>query len=266
MKILFAADLHENKKSYHALFELVTRESPDILVLGGDYFRTSRSAATQLAFIEEFLAPGLVQLDVPIYFIPGNTDFPSAIERMSQLSDHVKLLDLNPVNIGAGLTLCGYGMVNVSPFRIKNYERRDVACEEYRDPKPCLMSGTGTALTEVSPYTLNQLPSIEEELQSIDGGQGAIWVMHGPPFGTKLDMISKTQHVGSRAIRAAIEKHRPLLTLHGHIHESPYVSGSWSDRLNETICVNPGSGAGLHAVSIHIEHQRILGLKHTALS
>jgi len=42
--------------------------------------------------------------------------------------------------------------------------------------------------------------------------------------------------VGSKSIRDAIEKHQPLLGLHGHIHES---RGSF--KIGRTICVNPGS-------------------------
>jgi len=265
MKLIYAADLHGNKKAYQELIELAMRRAPDILLMGGDYFRPSRNVASQLAFIEEFLAPALVQLEVPVYFIPGNTDYPIAIERLSQIANHIKLLDLNPVRIGSGLVLRGYGMVNVSPFRIKNYERRDLAGEEFRGSDSYLLTGAGTKLTEVAPDTLNQLPSIEEELQHIDGGRGEIWVMHAPPYGTKLDMINQSQHVGSRAIREAIKKHQPLLTLHGHIHESPYVSGSWMDHLNDSICINPGSGSGLHAITLEVADGRILELKHTAL-
>ncbi len=30
------------------------------------------------------------------------------------------------------------------------------------------------------------------------------------------------------------------MTLHGHIHESPEVSGAYTDRIAETLCINPG--------------------------
>lgn len=44
---------------------------------------------------------------------------------------------------------------------------------------------------------------------------------------------------GSRSVRRAIEKHQPLLGLHGHIHESPGAI-----RIGRTLCVNPGSEYG----------------------
>ncbi len=44
---------------------------------------------------------------------------------------------------------------------------------------------------------------------------------------------------GSTAVRQAIEKHQPLLGLHGHIHESPGAV-----RIGRTLCINPGSEYG----------------------
>jgi Icc-related predicted phosphoesterase len=42
--------------------------------------------------------------------------------------------------------------------------------------------------------------------------------------------------VGSRAVRAAIERYRPILSLHGHIHESRAVT-----KIGPTTAINPGS-------------------------
>ena len=44
---------------------------------------------------------------------------------------------------------------------------------------------------------------------------------------------------GSAAVRAAIEKYQPLLSLHGHIHES-----RGDTRIGRTVAVNPGSEYG----------------------
>jgi Icc-related predicted phosphoesterase len=41
-------------------------------------------------------------------------------------------------------------------------------------------------------------------------------------------------HAGSIAIRRFIEKRQPLITLHGHIHESTRITGSWRERLGRT--------------------------------
>jgi Icc-related predicted phosphoesterase len=44
---------------------------------------------------------------------------------------------------------------------------------------------------------------------------------------------------GSRAVRAAIEQYQPLLSLHGHIHESRGVI-----QIGRTTAANPGSEYG----------------------
>jgi Icc-related predicted phosphoesterase len=79
----------------------------------------------------------------------------------------------------------------------------------------------------------------------------AIFNLHCPPFDSALDMAPQLTDdlrvvrkggeqvivpVGSRAVRAVIERHRPLLGLHGHIHESRGAA-----ELGRTLCLNPGS-------------------------
>jgi Icc-related predicted phosphoesterase len=45
-------------------------------------------------------------------------------------------------------------------------------------------------------------------------------------------------HVGSIAIRRFIEERQPLVTLHGHIHESARLTGQWRDRIGRTHIFN----------------------------
>ena len=49
-----------------------------------------------------------------------------------------------------------------------------------------------------------------------------------------IDHVPLDVHVGSIAVRRFIESRQPLLTLHGHIHESARLSGSWRDRIGRT--------------------------------
>ena len=79
----------------------------------------------------------------------------------------------------------------------------------------------------------------------------AVYNLHVPPINTDLDkapavdselryvregLSVKMIHAGSTAVRASIEKHAPMLGLHGHIHESRGFV-----RLGRTLCLNPGS-------------------------
>jgi Icc-related predicted phosphoesterase len=81
--------------------------------------------------------------------------------------------------------------------------------------------------------------------------------MHSPPFGTRLDLVRGGKSAGSRSIKSFIEKNQPLLTLHGHIHESPEISQAYSDRIGETLSINPGQFIfkdKLHAITFDMEN------------
>ena len=79
----------------------------------------------------------------------------------------------------------------------------------------------------------------------------SIFNLHVPPYASGLDEApALDQHLtlkigagaiqmapaGSRAVRTAIETYQPLLSLHGHIHESRAAV-----RIGRTLAVNPGS-------------------------
>ncbi|HEY1819658.1 MAG TPA: hypothetical protein VGG83_07000 [Trebonia sp.] len=79
-----------------------------------------------------------------------------------------------------------------------------------------------------------------------------IFNFHAPPYGTgldeapALDASMRPTHggavmkpVGSTAVRDAIKGYQPLLSVHGHIHESRGVA-----KIGRTLTVNPGSSYG----------------------
>jgi Icc-related predicted phosphoesterase len=76
-----------------------------------------------------------------------------------------------------------------------------------------------------------------------------IYAFHNPPYSSRLDDAPQltedlrlkdagraTVPVGSTAVRDAIESAQPILSLHGHIHES-----KGAIRIGRTLCINPGS-------------------------
>lgn len=87
--------------------------------------------------------------------------------------------------------------------------------------------------------------------EQLDPALPSIFNLHVPPHDTGLDTAPQVAEdlrvvtsggqpnmvpVGSRAVRELIERHQPLVSLHGHIHESRGVA-----RLGRTVCLNPGS-------------------------
>lgn len=63
----------------------------------------------------------------------------------------------------------------------------------------------------------------------------AVLISHSPPFGL-LDVSSRGQHLGSKAVKNVIEEKSPPLVVCGHIHES----GGKSTRYGKTDIVNAG--------------------------
>jgi Icc-related predicted phosphoesterase len=59
-----------------------------------------------------------------------------------------------------------------------------------------------------------------------------------------LDVCRGGVAVGSAATRTFLEKRQPLLSLHGHIHESPDESGVWMASIGRTVCIQPGQSVG----------------------
>jgi Icc-related predicted phosphoesterase len=87
----------------------------------------------------------------------------------------------------------------------------------------------------------------------------AVFNAHPPPYGSGLDdapMLDadltvrqqagqvKLGPVGSTAVRDAIERYQPIVSLHGHVHESAGFR-----RLGRTMAVNPGSDYGTGALN-----------------
>ncbi len=90
-------------------------------------------------------------------------------------------------------------------------------------------------------------PMLEELIASVKNASTAIFNFHAPPYGYALDLApeltvdlvqaaDRKVHVGSKAVAKMIEKYQPLLSLHGHIHESRGVQ-----KLGKTTMINPGS-------------------------
>jgi Icc-related predicted phosphoesterase len=90
---------------------------------------------------------------------------------------------------------------------------------------------------------------IERALQAADDPKRTIFNFHAPPYGSRLDTAPALNEdlsyvsggqalrpVGSTSVRDAIRRYQPLLSLHGHIHES-----KGAVRLGSTLALNPGS-------------------------
>jgi hypothetical protein len=150
-----------------------------------------------------------------------------------------------------------------TPFWPKDYEKTDDSNTPLPPqviPSYIRSPGELHKLIPIDPYVyFKQGNRISEDLDKLPkpGNNRTIYIMHSPPFGTGLDRIPGGQSVGSHSIKAFIEETQPLLTLHGHVHESPEISGHYIERIGKTLSVNPGQftcDSKLHAVIFETEN------------
>ena len=93
---------------------------------------------------------------------------------------------------------------------------------------------------------------IEAVVSQVPDMGRAIFNFHAPPYGSGLDEAPALDEsmrpihggavmkpVGSTAVREAILRHQPMLSVHGHIHESRGVR-----KIGRTLAINPGSVYG----------------------
>jgi Icc-related predicted phosphoesterase len=170
-----------------------------------------------IAFAEDKLAGS----DIAVYAAPGNDDF-FEVDEILASSDRIKHIELQVLPINDKYSILTSGWTNPTPW---NTERE---CSE----------------EELS----ERLQGMIDQVHDMDY---CIFNLHVPPHDSKIDLCPKLDDemrvvydlgnpvmapAGSTAVRAAIERHQPLLSLHGHIHE-----GRGEARIGRTVCLNPGS-------------------------
>jgi Icc-related predicted phosphoesterase len=155
---------------------------------------------------------------VRIFVCPGNDD-EMEVDDVVRKSEMVQLGEGQMLEID-GFTMISTGWSNHTPWNTHREETEEQLGER-----------------------------IEAMAKQVPDQSRAIFNLHCPPFKSGLDEAPaidadlKLLHggralrpVGSTAVRQAIEKHQPLLSLHGHIHES-----KGAVKLGKTLSINPGS-------------------------
>ncbi len=262
LNCFFVSDLHGSMDRYGALFKQVLDDHPDALFIGGDLLPSplKKLAAPSLDishidFINGFLARELKKIKETlgerypkVFIILGNDD-----GRMEEAS----ILDVASQSVWeychnrcipwGDFTVYGYSYIPPTPFQLKDWERFDVS--RYVDPG-CTAPDEGMLSIPIPEHQL-KWATIAEDLESLTTGknlENAIFLFHAPPYKSRLDraaldgkMIDHVPldvHVGSIAIQRFIEERQPLITLHGHVHESTRLTGSWRDRFDYTKAFN----------------------------
>lgn len=158
--------------------------------------------------------------NIPCVVTPGNDDPPHIDEMLNQLT-YVKNGDNKIIEVQ------GFEILSISNGHPTIFKYpRDIDEEEL-----------GKKIDELAGQVKNM--------------NKCIFNIHVPPYDTDLDHDTlydedlnpvldgdslATGPVGSKAVRAAIEKYQPMISLHGHVHSSRGIS-----KIGKTTCINPGS-------------------------
>lgn len=251
MKILFVTDLHGNKAKYQRVFVAAKKHKAVAVVNGGDMLTLDGDLhGSQRDFIEGFLSPyfaGYENAGIWHLGFLGNDDLKihdNVFDETCRKYKHVVNLAQRRFALD-DYEFIGMNWVADYPFRLKDRCRRDGPGYVFQEQFGAGLLSTPEGFRELEdwPAYAAKLPAIEDELTALPrpvAAGRAIYVIHTPPFGLGLDVISSGGKVGSPAVSRFIEKMQPLLTLHGHIHESPAISGIWKAKIGETVCVQPG--------------------------
>ena len=177
--------------------------------------------------------------EIEVFVMPGNDD-PWFIDDALKSTDELVYCDQKVVDV-RGYRMLSLSYANRTPWDSPRELDEDVL--------------------------LQRIESLARGLE--DPGQ-AIFNLHVPPYGTGLDTAPRldgdlrpvTQFgeiesiaVGSTAVKQAIEEFQPILSLHGHIHESPGAR-----HLGRTLAVNPGSNYSsgrIDGVLVDLEDGRV---------
>jgi Icc-related predicted phosphoesterase len=253
MLILFTSDLHGSTTLYGQLGDLIAAERPDVVLLGGDLLGDGPEPAPiagQLIQLQDQLIPCIKdwQADRPglqVGCLPGNHDWAVTATALThfEVDETLRVLDLQKPWELDGVRIVGFPFTPWTPHFVKDFERLD----EDGDPTPA-DGGVISIRADQPPQAVtarehfSRHPSIEDLFGRAGHVESPwIFVCHAPPHATLLDRHAAVpEPIGSRAVRRFIEQRQPTVALHGHIHDSPDVTGHFYDQLGATLCINPG--------------------------
>jgi Icc-related predicted phosphoesterase len=155
---------------------------------------------------------------IRIFVCPGNDD-EMEVDEVIRRSDVVELGEGRVVDID-GWSMISTGWSNHTPWnthREETEEKLGARIEAMASQLPDASKAIFNLHCPPFKSGLDEAPAIDADLRLLHGGRAL-------------------RPVGSTAVREAIERHQPLISLHGHIHES-----KGAVKIGKTLSINPGS-------------------------
>jgi len=252
----FVSDLHGKIDRYQKLFKRIETESPQAVFLGGDLLPSGLKVLTSEYdsnedFINEVLIAGFQNLKntlgtkYPCVFLILGNDDGNAEEAMFIEAQKTGIWEYmhNKRVIFDNHFIYGYSYVPPTPFLLKDWERYDIS--RFVDPG-CVPPEEGYRSVPCKKDDIIY-STIKKDLDILAGKDDlskAVFLFHTPPYKTNLDRaaldgkmvdhVPLDVYVGSIAVQRFLETNNPLISLHGHVHESARITGSWEDRIGST--------------------------------
>jgi len=243
----FVSDLHGSHRRYQSLWAAAAAERPKAIFLGGDLLPGINAPS----FIRGTIEPDVLDLkqklgsDFPkILLIPGNDDA-AADFAIFESGENLGLWKIihNRQDLVSNHSVFGYGNVPPTPFMLKDWERYDVS--RFVDPGSLSPEeGHRTVPANADEIRFGTIAEDLKRLADKENLADSVWLFHSPPYQTNLDRaaldgqsidhVPLDVNIGSIAIRRFIEAQQPLITLHGHVHESARLTGHWREQLGRT--------------------------------
>lgn len=254
MKILYVTDLHGDKNKYRKSLDIAVEKNINVIVNGGDMLpKLGERHLEQPIFINEFLRDYFSELErhgITYLAMLGNDDLLSVdglFDTVCGEFENVHNIADQKVRVGE-YEFIGMNNILDHPFGCKDR----VVTETHYIPQRQLSPVAGISneygydrIYNWLEYARTELPymcDILNDLPEPENTQQTVYVMHMPPAGLRLgQLLYQDLDIGSVDIYEFLKERQPLLSLHGHIHESPDTQkGRWINQIRGTACIQTG--------------------------
>jgi Icc-related predicted phosphoesterase len=261
LKAVAVSDLHGLETRFVLIGRLLD-EGVDTLFIVGDIAASANPEIQQAGVRRSFSKLLKGRRGVRIFAIPGNDDWAIVETALREFSEVTVPTD-HAYALAAGISIVGYPFVPITPFLMKDFEKWD------KEDEPVLPDDPGAIEAALLANRLNVLglrssgadlldyafdpgdrrDNISRDLERISrfsDPRETVYLFHCPPHGFMDGGISIDSpiHIGSKAIRAFIEKSQPRVTVHGHSHDSVDQAGGtfqFSLGFSKGLAVGPGN-------------------------